>query len=44
MPIAAQFMVMSATEAQEKKGEQTIKWLSTKIQILENRYHEDSSA
>jgi hypothetical protein len=36
-------MLMSANEAQEKKGEQTLKWLSSKISILEARFITESS-
>ena len=43
MPIATQFMLMSANEAQTKKGEQTLKWLSTKISILNARFISDPS-
>ncbi len=36
-------MLMSANEAQEKKGEQTLKWLSSKLSILESRFISDPS-
>jgi hypothetical protein len=36
-------MLMSANEAQTKKGEQTLKWLSSKISILDARLISDPS-
>jgi hypothetical protein len=36
-------MLMSANEAQTKKGEQTLKWLSSKISILDGRLISDPS-
>jgi hypothetical protein len=40
LPIATQLMLMSANEAQEKKGERTIKWLSEKLLYLESTQNE----